>query len=67
MKEGKDKFAWCPGDMVCIPQDIDEHSLSVYLDYKPVVQKKRSLAAERGRVLDTKVKKQVEAGIIREV
>ncbi|GJQ93772.1 reverse transcriptase domain-containing protein [Tanacetum coccineum] len=44
-----------------------EHQLNVFNHTEPVKQKKRSMAAERNKVVHTQVEELVEAGVLREV
>ncbi|GKB10702.1 reverse transcriptase domain-containing protein [Tanacetum coccineum] len=44
-----------------------EHQLNVFNHTKPIKQKKRSLAAERNKVVRTQVEELVEAGVLPEV
>ncbi|XP_071699856.1 uncharacterized protein [Rutidosis leptorrhynchoides] len=62
-----DVFAWQDSDMTGVPCHIAEHKLGVNPNIPPVCQKKRGMAPDRNKFLREKVKKLVDAGILREV
>nr|GEV96846.1 hypothetical protein [Tanacetum cinerariifolium] len=60
-------FAWTPADMTGIPRAITEHSLDTYLYIEPKVQKKRSRAKDRRKVVTDEFNKWIKVGIVRRV
>ncbi|GJR12087.1 reverse transcriptase domain-containing protein [Tanacetum coccineum] len=60
-----DIFAWTPADMTGIPRAITEHTLDTYHHIEPKVQKKRSLAPDRRKVVTDEVNEWLKAGIMR--
>nr|XP_043633590.1 uncharacterized protein LOC122604790 [Erigeron canadensis] len=67
LSSNKDVFAWTPSDMTGVPRELAEHKLNVHPRTFPVWQKKRVLAKERSNAITTKVKKLVEARILRAI
>ena len=67
LKQNKDVFAWKQEDMGGIDPIIITHKLSVSQSFKPVMQKRRSLAPERQKTINEEVGKLLQAGAIREV
>ena len=57
LKQNKDIFAWKQEDMGGIDPKIITHKLSVSPSFKPVKQKKRSLAPERQKAINEEVGK----------
>nr|GEX11104.1 hypothetical protein [Tanacetum cinerariifolium] len=55
------------GDMTGIPRAITEHSLDTYPYIEPKVQKKRSIALDRRKVVTDEVNEWLKAGIVRRV
>ncbi|GJW18263.1 hypothetical protein Tco_0025699 [Tanacetum coccineum] len=62
-----DAFAWTLADMTRIPRFIAEHELKTYPHIEPRVQRKRSIAPDRRKVLKDKVAKWLKAKIVRKV
>ncbi|XP_071686588.1 uncharacterized protein [Rutidosis leptorrhynchoides] len=62
-----DVFAWQDSDMNGVPRHVAEHRLGVKPNIPPVCQKKRGMAPDRTKFLRERVKKLVDAGILREV
>ncbi|GKA70690.1 reverse transcriptase domain-containing protein [Tanacetum coccineum] len=62
-----DAFAWTPADMTRIPRFIAEHELRTYHHIEPRVQRKRSIAPDRRKVVKDEVAKWLKAGIVRKV
>nr|GEX85281.1 reverse transcriptase domain-containing protein [Tanacetum cinerariifolium] len=62
-----DVFTWKPVDMTRVPRHIAEHRLNVREGCLPIRQKKRGQAPERNKAISEKVKKLVEADIMKEV
>nr|GEV19121.1 reverse transcriptase domain-containing protein [Tanacetum cinerariifolium] len=60
-------FAWKPVDMTGVPRHLAEHRINVHEGCLPVRQKKRGQAPERNKAISEKVKKLVEADIMKEV
>nr|GEU55553.1 reverse transcriptase domain-containing protein [Tanacetum cinerariifolium] len=54
-------------DMTGIPRAITEHSLDTYPHNEPKVQKKRSLAPDKRKVVTDKVNEWLKVGIVRRV
>ncbi|KAD5507444.1 hypothetical protein E3N88_15147 [Mikania micrantha] len=67
LHKSQDVFAWTPGDMTGVPRYISKHSLNLNVQAQPVVQKKRGMAAYRGKAVCSEVDKLVKAGILKEV
>ena len=67
LRQNKDVFAWKQEDMGGIDPAIITHRLNVSLSFKPVKQKRRSLAPERQKAINEEVDKLLQAGAIREV
>ncbi|GJZ58190.1 reverse transcriptase domain-containing protein [Tanacetum coccineum] len=65
LRKNVDIFAWTPADMMGIPRAITEHSLDTYPHIEPKVQKKRSLAPDKRKVVTDEVNEWLKAGIIR--
>ncbi|GJU39370.1 reverse transcriptase domain-containing protein [Tanacetum coccineum] len=57
-------FTWTPADMMGIPRAITEHSLDTYLHIELKIQKKRSLAPDRRKVVTDEVNEWLKAGIM---
>nr|GEZ73628.1 reverse transcriptase domain-containing protein [Tanacetum cinerariifolium] len=62
-----DTFAWTPTDMTGIPRLIAEHELKTYAHIEPRVQRKRSIALDRRKVVKEEVAEWLKAGIVRRV
>ena len=67
LRQNKDVFAWKPADMGGIDPTVITHRLNVSLSFKPIKQKKRSLAPERQKAINEEVGKLLQVGAIREV
>ena len=67
LRQNKDVFAWKQADMGGIDPTIITHRLNVSPSFKPVKQKRRSLALERQKAINEEVDKLLKAGAIREV
>ncbi|GJT86671.1 reverse transcriptase domain-containing protein [Tanacetum coccineum] len=67
LQKNIDILAWTPANMTGIPQAITEHSLDTYPYIEPKVQKKRSLAPDRRKVVTDEVNEWLKAGIVRRV
>ncbi|GKC01716.1 reverse transcriptase domain-containing protein [Tanacetum coccineum] len=63
--EHTDAFAWTPADMTGIPRFIAEHELKTYPHIKPMVQRKRSIAPDRRKVVKDEVAEWLKDGIVR--
>ncbi|GJW44081.1 reverse transcriptase domain-containing protein [Tanacetum coccineum] len=62
-----DAFAWTPADMTGIPSFIAEHELKTYPHIEPRVQRKRSIAPDRRKVVKEEVAEWLKDGIVRRV
>ncbi|GJW68755.1 reverse transcriptase domain-containing protein [Tanacetum coccineum] len=58
-------FAWTPTDMTRIPHFIAEHELKTYPHIEPRVQRKRSIAPDRRKVVKDEVAEWLKARIVR--
>ncbi|GJZ38613.1 reverse transcriptase domain-containing protein [Tanacetum coccineum] len=67
LRKNIDIFAWTPTDMTGIPRVVTEQSLDTYPHIEPKVQKKRSLAPDRRKVVTNEVNEWLKAGIVRRV
>nr|GEU63018.1 retrotransposon protein, putative, Ty3-gypsy subclass [Tanacetum cinerariifolium] len=67
VKRNLDIFAWKPADMTGVPRHIAKHHLNVREGCSPVRQKKKGQAVDRNQAIQEKVRKLVEAGIMKEV
>ena len=67
LRQNKDVFAWKQADMGGIDPTVITHRLNVSPSFKPVKQKRRSLAPERQKAINEEVGKLLQAGEIREV
>nr|GEU28990.1 reverse transcriptase domain-containing protein [Tanacetum cinerariifolium] len=67
LRKNVEIFKWTLADMMSIPQAIIEHSLDTYPYIKPKVQKKRSLAPDRRKVVTDEVNEWLKSGIVRRV
>ncbi|GJU39369.1 reverse transcriptase domain-containing protein [Tanacetum coccineum] len=62
-----DNFAWTLADMTRIPCVIAEHELKTYPHIVPGVQRKRSIAPDRRKVVKEEVAEWLKAGIVRKI
>ncbi|GKE21528.1 hypothetical protein Tco_1433040 [Tanacetum coccineum] len=62
-----DTFAWTPADMTGIPRFVAEHQLKTYPNIEPRVQKKRSMALDRRKVVKAEVEEWLKSGIMKRV
>ena len=67
LRQNKDVFTWKQADMGGIDPTVITHRLNVSPSFKPVKQKRRSLAPERQKAINEEVGKLLQAGEIREV
>ncbi|GKF94902.1 hypothetical protein Tco_0284602, partial [Tanacetum coccineum] len=67
LRRNLDIFTWKPMDMTGVPRHIIEHKLNIREGCLPVRQKKRGQTPERNKAIYEKVKKLVDAGIMKEV
>ncbi|GKE28562.1 hypothetical protein Tco_1443946 [Tanacetum coccineum] len=67
LRKHADAFAWTPTNMTGIPCFIAEHKLKMYPHIEPRVQRKRSIAPDRRKVVKDKVAEWLKAGIVRKV
>ncbi|GJZ73042.1 reverse transcriptase domain-containing protein [Tanacetum coccineum] len=63
LQKNVDIFSWTLADMTGIPRAITEHSLDTYPHIKPKVQKKRSLALDRRKVVTDEVNEWLKADL----
>ncbi|GJT98258.1 hypothetical protein Tco_1093776 [Tanacetum coccineum] len=62
-----DAFAWTLVDMTGIPRLIAQHELKTYPHIEPRVQRKRSIASDKRKVVKEEVAEWLKAGIVRRV
>ncbi|GKC73405.1 hypothetical protein Tco_1119288, partial [Tanacetum coccineum] len=55
LRNHADAFAWTPTDMTGIPRFIAEHELKTYPHIEPRVQRKRSIAPDRRKVVKEEI------------
>ena len=67
LRQNKDVFAWKQADMGGIDPTLITHRLNVIPSFKPIKQKRRTLAPERQKAINEEVGKLLQAGAIREV
>ncbi|GJZ01179.1 hypothetical protein Tco_0519140 [Tanacetum coccineum] len=67
LRKHADAFAWTPADMTGIPRFIAEHELKRYPHIELIVQRKRSIALDRRKVVKDEVTEWLKAGIVRKV
>ena len=67
LRQNRDVFAWKQADMGGIDPTVITHRLNTSPSFKPVKQKRRSLASERQKAINEEVGKLLQAGAIREV
>ncbi|GJS94835.1 hypothetical protein Tco_0801803 [Tanacetum coccineum] len=67
LRKHADAFAWTPADMTGIPRFVAEHELKTYPHIEPRVQRKRSIAPDRRKVVKDEVAEWLKAGIVRKV
>ncbi|GJX32237.1 reverse transcriptase domain-containing protein [Tanacetum coccineum] len=67
LQRSLDVFAWTLADMTGVPRHIAELRQNVREGFQPIMQKKRSQAAERNIAINDEVSKLVANGIMREV
>nr|GEU74355.1 reverse transcriptase domain-containing protein [Tanacetum cinerariifolium] len=60
LRKHADAFAWVPTDMIGIPCFVVEHQLKTYPHIEPRVQKKRSIAPDRRKVVKEEVKEYIK-------
>ena len=65
--KNKDLFSWTTVDMPNIHLEAMSHKLAIFKEARTVAQKKRKMGEERRQVVESEVKKLLEAGFIREV
>ncbi|GKA26960.1 hypothetical protein Tco_0713128, partial [Tanacetum coccineum] len=65
LQKNVDIFAWTPADITGIPRAITEHSLDTYPHIEPKVQKKRSFAPDKRKVVTDEVNEWLKADIVR--
>jgi hypothetical protein len=62
LHERWEMFAWCLADMPCVPKELAEHALNIYLGERPVTQslwwfsepKRKAISKELHRLKDAK-------------
>nr|GEV45994.1 reverse transcriptase domain-containing protein [Tanacetum cinerariifolium] len=65
LRKHADAFAWTLTDMTRIPCFVTEHELKTYPHIEPRVQRKRSIAPDRKKVVKDEVAKWFKSGIVR--
>ncbi|KAK0593535.1 hypothetical protein LWI29_038198 [Acer saccharum] len=66
LRDYKDVFAWSHEDMLGVDPRVISHHLSINLEFRPVVQKRRLFNPERSVAIKKEVEKLLSAGSIRE-
>ena len=67
LRQNKDVFAWKQADIRGINPTVITHRLNVSPFFKPIKQKRRSVAPERQKAINEEVGKLLQVGAIREV
>ncbi|GJR03620.1 hypothetical protein Tco_0526604 [Tanacetum coccineum] len=67
LRKHADAFAWTLTDMTGIPRFIADYELKTYPHIEPRVQRKRSKALDRRKVVKDEVAEWLKAGIVRKV
>ncbi|GJV63119.1 hypothetical protein Tco_1473947 [Tanacetum coccineum] len=67
LRKHTDTFVWTLTDMTGIPRFIAEHQLKTYPRIEPRVQKKRSMAPDRRKVVKAEVEEWLKSGIMKRV
>ncbi|GJS67179.1 reverse transcriptase domain-containing protein [Tanacetum coccineum] len=67
LRKHADAFAWTPADMTEIPRFVAEHELKTYPHIEPRVQRKRSIASDRRKVVKDEVAEWFRPEIVRKV
>ena len=67
LRQNRDVFAWKQADIGGIDPTVITHRLNTNPSFKPVKQKRRSLAQERQKAINEEVGKLLQAGAIKEV
>ncbi|GJZ02814.1 hypothetical protein Tco_0520775, partial [Tanacetum coccineum] len=67
IRKHADAFAWVPVDMIGIPLFVAEHELKTYPHIEPKVQRKRSIAPDKRKVVKEEVEEWPKSGIIKRV
>ncbi|GJT10946.1 reverse transcriptase domain-containing protein [Tanacetum coccineum] len=65
LRKHADDFTWTPAYMTGIPRFIAEHELKTYPQIEPRVQRKRSIALDRRKVVKDEVAEWLKAKIVR--
>ncbi|GKA80879.1 reverse transcriptase domain-containing protein [Tanacetum coccineum] len=67
LRKHADAFAWVPVDMIRIPCFVAEHELKTYPHIEPRVQRKRSIAPDRRKVVKEEVEEWPKSRIMKRV
>ncbi|GKD41155.1 hypothetical protein Tco_1261362 [Tanacetum coccineum] len=67
LRKHTDTFAWTPADMTGIPRFVAEHQLKTYPHIEPRVQKNRSMALDRRKVVKAEVEEWLKSEIVKRV
>ncbi|GKD59289.1 hypothetical protein Tco_1296798 [Tanacetum coccineum] len=67
LRKHANAFTWTPTYMTGIPHFIAEHELKTYPHVEPRVQRKRSIALDKRKVVKDEVAEWLKAGIVRKV
>ncbi|GJX11133.1 NYNRIN-like protein [Tanacetum coccineum] len=61
LRKHADAFAWTPTDMTGIPRFVAEHELKTYPHIEPRVQRKRSIASDRRKIVKDEAEEAFQA------
>ncbi|GJR45966.1 reverse transcriptase domain-containing protein [Tanacetum coccineum] len=64
LRKHADAFAWTPADMIGISCFVAEHELKTYPHVEPRVQRKRSIAPDKRKIVKDEVAEWFKAGIV---
>ena len=67
LEANRDLFSWSRSDMPIINSKFHYHKLAIYLESRPVVQRKIKLDPLEWKIMDEDARKLLSAGFIREV
>ncbi|GJW35687.1 hypothetical protein Tco_0058607 [Tanacetum coccineum] len=67
LRKHVDAFTWVLTDMTGIPRFVAEHELKTYPHIEPRVQRKKSIALDRRKVVKEEVEEWLKPGIVKRV
>ena len=67
LRENVELFAWTAVDMPRIDLNFMSHHLSIFLDIRPMAQKRRKMNLDKAQEAQKQVQVLLDAGFIREV